>query len=153
MSNRVKLTIAGPLMMVLLLAATSGIVFALSSEAGNQIIEQTIVRSGQTVSSTVSRTLFNALYVLDINAMRSTLDQLVTDETIVYAEVRGPDGNIVAVSKVDWIPRQVFLRDLASQAFARREPASKRLETRYLGLSAPLAAGSEQIGTLGIVFD
>ena len=46
MSNRVKLTIAGPLMMALLLAATSGIVFALSSEAGNQIIEQTIVRSG-----------------------------------------------------------------------------------------------------------
>ena len=101
MSNRVKLTIAGRLMMGLLLAATSGIVFALSSEAGNQIIEQTIVRSCQTVSSTVSRTLFNALYVLDINAMRSTLDQLVTDETIVYAEVRGPDGNIVAVSKVD----------------------------------------------------
>ena len=150
---RFRLSFAGPFTIALLLAAISGAVLILGSRAGSQIIHETVEGGGQTIITTVSRSLFNNLYNLDIVSMGITLDQLVTEETIVYAGVRDVNGNLVSEAKADWNPQEEFLRELASQTFHRREPVSKKIDTRYLGLSAPLAAGPEQIGTLAIVFD
>ena len=153
MLKKFKLSFAGPFIIGLLFAAISGVVLILSSRAGSQIIDQTVERGGETIITTTSRSLFNALHDLDVNSISITLDRLVTEETIVYAAVRDAAGNLISEATVDWTPHEEVLQELASQAIHQGEQVSKKIDTGYLGLSAPLSAGPEQIGSLAIVFD
>ncbi|MCH7606828.1 MAG: hypothetical protein IH962_06700, partial [Chloroflexi bacterium] len=85
--------------------------------------------------------------------MGITLNRLVSDESIVYAAVRDKDGHLLTKATIGWEPERVILWELASRARFQRKIVMEEIGAAYLGLSGPITAGSQQIGTLEIVFN
>ena len=154
MHKRPRLMVAGPLVIGVILAVMFGIVLLVASITGNELIQRTVEQSGQTIIATTSRSLFNDLYHLDVNSVGNTLKTLVVDESIVYAAVRDASGQILSEEiRAGWEPEHKPLGVLASRALSQREIVAQDMGKSYLALAGPIAVGSEQIGTLQIVFD
>ena len=154
MHKRPRLVFAGPLVIGVILAVMFGIVLLVASITGNKLIQRTVEKSGQTIITTTSRALFNNLYHLDVNSASIALKTLVVDESIVYAGVRDASGLMLSEEiGAGWEPEHNPLVVLASRALSQREIVTQEIGKKYLVLAGPIAAGSEQIGTLEIVFD
>lgn len=153
MRKRPRLVVAGPLVMALTLGITFGIVLLVGSITGNQLINESIEKNGQTIITTTSRSLFNDLYHLDVNSVGNGLKALVVDKSIVYAAVRDNSGQTLSEAEDGWEPDKNNLRDVTSQTLSQREIVAQELGGNFLALAGPIAAGSENVGTLVIVFD
>ena len=153
MRKRPRLVVIGPLVIGLILAVTCGIVLLVGSITGNQLINRTVEKSGQTIITTTSRSLFNDLYYLDVNSVGNTLKSLVVDETIVYAAVLDHAGQMMSEAEAGWVHDPQQLSDLASRALLQRGIVTEEIGGRYLALAGPITAGSERIGILEIVLD
>jgi len=154
MRKRPRLVVAGPLAIGVILAIMFGIVLLVASITGNELIRRTVEKSGQTIITTTSRSLFNDLYHLDVNSVSIALKTLVVDESIVYAAVRDASGQTLSEEiGVGWEPEDNPLGVLASRALSHKGIIAHEVGKKYLVMVGPIAAGSEQIGTLEIVFD
>ena len=153
MRKRPKLVVIGPLVIGLILVISFGIVLLLGSRIGNQMIDRTVEKGGQAIIATTARSLFNDLYHLDVFSVENALKTLVVDETIVYAGVRDNSGQTLTKAETGWEPELKQLSEVASRALFQRETVAREIGNRYLAVAGPITAGSEEVGTLEIVFD
>jgi anti-anti-sigma regulatory factor/HAMP domain-containing protein len=113
---------------------------------------QSLVNNGRAMLSVSSRLLFNPLYDLDVATLQRMLNGFLEETHIVYAGVRDTNGQVISEATDGWVTDEQIGRDLAAQALAQRDVVHREIEG-YLVMSGPVSAGSEQIGTLEIVFD
>ena len=150
--GRFKLTTLGPLLIGFLVMLALGAVLLASRRTGNEIIERSVIDSGQTIISASSTSLFNSLYTLDVDGINIALNQLTQQDNIVHAAVRDRAGQAVAKASDGWVQEEGVSQNLSVEALGKRDFVHRSIG-RHLVLSGPISAGPEQIGTLEIVFD
>ena len=148
-----KLTVMGPLFIGAILIFILGLMLVASVKSGNYISQTSLENSGRALISVSSNSLFNPLYNLDVTAIEIRLKLFIKDDSIAYVAVRDTAGHMISEVPDGWIGQEQPLRDAAFQSLMQRKAVARTMGDRYLVLSGPIAAGSEQIGTLEIVFD
>ncbi len=153
--RRFKLSIIGPVLVGLIILLAFGTVMIVGPRASNTAAQQLLAGNNRAIVDLAARLLFNPLYNLDVWTLQSTLDEMVEDAAIVYATVRDTTGRSVtevAATGQEWVPDETAARQLATQALELQDTVQQETEG-YLVLCSPIAVGSEQIGTLELVFD
>jgi GAF domain-containing protein/HAMP domain-containing protein len=156
MRTRPRLTVVGPLLMGLIVLLAFGALATTAPRTGNKAISELLTSNSRAIFSISARSLFNPLYNLDTGSLQRTLNGLLGETNVVHAAVRDTNGQIVAQVTAEaeegWVPEEQIGRGLGFQALAQQEIIHREIED-YLVLCGPIAAGSEQIGTLIIAFD
>ncbi|MDY7077602.1 MAG: GAF domain-containing protein [Chloroflexota bacterium] len=98
-----------------------------------------------------SRLLSEPLYDLDMDRLNRSLNGFLAEESIIYAAVRRPTGQIVAEATDGWVPEEQASRILAAQALDQQDIVHSITE-EHLKLARPINVGLEQIGTIEIAF-
>jgi anti-anti-sigma regulatory factor/HAMP domain-containing protein len=114
--------------------------------------QQSLANNGRAMLSVSGRLLFNPLYNLDVATLNRMLNGFLGETHIVYAGVRDTSGRVISEATDGWVAEEQVSRDLAVQALAQPGIVQREIEG-YLVMSGPVSVGSEQIGTLEIVFD
>ncbi|RLC67269.1 MAG: hypothetical protein DRI48_02750 [Chloroflexi bacterium] len=150
--GRSKLVTLGPLIIgvtVLIAFGVFGLVFV---RAGNAAIQDLVRANNQATLSVSARLMSEPLSDADVETLQRILEGFRGETNIAHAEVRDPNGQILAQITEEWTPEEAVALDLATQALAQGGVVHREIEGHLVSCS-PIAAGTEQIGTLTIVFD
>ena len=150
--RRVKLTVAAPLGVGVVLVLVFNIVFITSKRTGDEVVNQSVLASGETIISASAKSLFNSLYNLDIDHISNVMDRFIQEPSIVSSVVRGGSGAIVSERTGDTPLPESVRSDLAQRALAERAIVHSEIGVHTVVVGR-VAAGIAQIGTLEIVFD
>jgi len=152
--RRPRLTTVSPLLIGLILLLAFGALVMTGPRTINKAMLDLLTSNSRAVFSVSAKLLFNPLYNLDVFSLQRTLNGLPGETNVVHAAVRDTDGQIVAqvTAEEGWVPEEQVGRDLGFQALDQQGIIQREIED-YLVLCGPIAAGSEQIGTLVIAFD
>jgi GAF domain-containing protein/HAMP domain-containing protein len=150
--RRVKLSIAGPLIVTLVLALTLVMLTSVSAYSWREQTQQRETSQQQQALSTWAKLLFDPLYNLDVSALRNTLEILLEAPGVVHVAARDIEGRVIAEATETWVPDRQVNDELTSQALREREVVYREIKD-YLVLSSPITSGLEQIGTLTVAIN
>jgi GAF domain-containing protein/HAMP domain-containing protein len=150
--RRVKLSIAGPLLIALVLALTLVMLTLVSAHSSRERAQQKATIHEQETLSTWAKLLFDPLYNLDVSTLQNMLDKLVQAPGVAHIAARDIQGSVKAEATVTRPPESQISDELTSQALREREVVYREVKD-YLVLSSPISSGLEQIGTLTVAID
>lgn len=150
--RRMRITAMIPLVVGIAIVLVYVTIGASGSRTSDAAFRNLLETTGQTVLSVMARSSFDDLSDLDVYALQQTVEGLTGGRDIVYAVVRDADGQIQAEEPAGWDALEEQGLELVALAFAQQDIISQE-EGDYLILCGPVSRGTEQIGTLMIVYD
>jgi hypothetical protein len=150
--SRLKLTIAGPLVIIAVLLVAFGSVGWVGLRLGDDNLRAVTSAVSRPLTFSAAELLFGPLKTGNLTEINRILNRYTETDAIVFTAVSDSTGKRVVQASKTWTPDEAVSAALARQAMEKNQ-AVEELAGTYLLITAPIGLDGRVIGAVEFVFD